>query len=116
LSGVGPIIARSVVEFFKDKTNKKIVDSLLKQVKIKTEKETLSSKLSGLRFVVTGTMEKYSRDEMKDLIRKNGGTVSESVSKDTTYLVAGDNAGSKYEKAEEYGVKILTEKEFLALL
>jgi DNA ligase (NAD+) len=116
LAGVGPIIARSVVEFFKDKTNKKIVDSLLKQVKIKTEKETLSSKLSGLRFVVTGTMEKYSRDEMKDLIRKNGGTVSESVSKDTTYLVAGDNAGSKYEKAEEYGVKILTEKEFLALL
>jgi DNA ligase (NAD+) len=116
LSGVGPIIARSVVQFFKDKTNKKIVDSLLKQVKIKTEKEALSSKLSGLRFVVTGTMEKYSRDEMKDLIRKNGGTVSESVSKDTTYLVAGDNAGSKYEKAEEYGVKILTEKEFLALL
>jgi DNA ligase (NAD+) len=116
LAGVGPIIARSVVQFFKDKTNKKIVDSLLKQVKIKTEKEALSSKLSGLRFVVTGTMEKYSRDEMKDLIRKNGGTVSESVSKDTTYLVAGDNAGSKYEKAEEYGVKILTEKEFLALL
>lgn len=116
LSGVGPIIARSVVQFFKDKTNKKIVDSLLKQVKIKTEKEALSSKLSGLRFVVTGTMEKYSRDEMKDLIRKNGGTVSESVSKDTTYLVAGDNAGSKYEKAEENGVKILTEKEFLALL
>lgn len=116
LSGIGPIIARSVVDFFSAKENKKVVDDLLLYVKIEKEKDKSSNKLSGKKFVVTGTLSKMSRDEVKDLIRQNGGEVSESVSKETTYLLAGENAGSKYEKAQELGVSILDEGKFLALL
>ncbi len=116
LQGVGGVIAKAVVDFFADKSNKKVVDNLLKHIKIEKEKEKQSMKFSGSKFVVTGTLSKFSRDEIKDLIRDNGGTVSESVSKDTTYLVAGENAGSKYQKAQDLGVKILSEKDFLALL
>ncbi len=116
LSGIGPIIARSVVSFFKDKNNKKVVDNLLKEIILEKEREKSSDKFSGRKFVVTGTLETMSRDEIKDIIRKNGGLVSESVSKQTDYLVAGENTGSKYEKAKNLGIKIITEKEFLSLL
>ncbi len=116
LSGVGPIIARSVVDFFSDRDNKKILDNLLKQIKIEKEKDKKSNILVGKKFVVTGTLEKMSRDEIKELIRENGGEVSESVSRETSYLVAGENAGSKYEKAQELKVPILGEEEFFKLL
>lgn len=116
LPGIGPIIARSVVDFFAEKNNKKIVDNLLKEVELEKEKEKRSNVLVGKKFVVTGTLSKYSRDEVKELIRENGGEVSESVSKETSYLVAGENAGSKYEKAQALGVPILGEEEFLELL
>lgn len=116
LDGVGGIIAKSVIDFFDSKQNKKMLDNLLSVVIIEKEKTKSSSIFSGYKFVVTGTLEKFSRDEIKDLIRDNGGVVAESVSKETTYLVAGENAGSKYQKAEELGVKILNEKQFLSLL
>ncbi|KND52124.1 MAG: DNA ligase, NAD-dependent, partial [Parcubacteria bacterium C7867-003] len=116
LSGVGPIIARSVVDFFKSKENKKILDNLLSQVKIKKDKEKSSNIFSGKSFVVTGTLSSLSRDEVKSLIRQNGGEVRESVSKDTSFLVCGENPGSKYDKAKDLGVKVLNEKEFLAFL
>lgn len=116
LQGIGGVIASAVTDFFNDKNNKKVVDNLLKYVNIEKEKEKKSMRFSGNKFVVTGTLSSFSRDEIKDLIRQNGGMVSESVSKDTTYLVAGENAGSKYSKAQDLGVKILSEKEFLALL
>lgn len=116
LSGVGPIIARSVVEFFNSKENKKTVDNLLIQIKIEKEKDKKSHKLYGKKFVVTGTLPKLSRDEVKSLIRENGGEVSEGVSKETSFLVAGESAGSKYERAETLGVPILNESEFLKML
>ena len=116
LLGVGPIIARSVVEFFNSKENKKVLDNLLTQIKIEKEKDKKSNKLNGKKFVVTGTLPKLSRDEVKNLIRENGGEVSESVSKETSFLVAGESAGSKYEKAETLGVPILNESEFLKML
>ena len=117
LNGVGPIVARSVVDFFASKDNKKMVDNLLNEVTIEkiTEKKGVG-KLSGKTFVLTGTLEKMSRDEAKVKIRALGGDISESVSKETSYLIAGENTGSKYKKAEEFGVKILSEKEFLALI
>lgn len=115
MQGVGPIIARSVVDFFKSKDNTKIVDNLLEVITIEKAEGKTKGKLSGMSFVLTGTLESISRDEAKEKIRSLGGTVSESVSKDTSYLVAGENTGSKYKKAEELGIKILNEKEFLAL-
>lgn len=116
ISGIGPIIAKSVTDFFKQKENKKMLDNLVSQLKIQKEKIVKSSKISGKKFVLTGTLEKMSRDEAKDKIRNSGGLVSESVSKETDYLVAGENAGSKYDKAIELGVKILDEKQFLAII
>jgi DNA ligase (NAD+) len=116
LDGVGGVIAKSIVDFFASKQNKKMLDNLLRVVNIQKEKQNDSNIFKGKKFVVTGTLEKFSRDEIKDLIRNNGGLVSESVSKETTYLVAGENAGSKYDKATELGVKILNEKQFLSLL
>ncbi len=116
LDGVGGIIAKSVVDFFASKHNKKILDNILKEVKIQKERENKSNTFGGKKFVVTGTLSKLSRDEAKELVRQNGGIVSESVSKETTFLVCGDNPGSKLDKANELGVKVLNEKEFLALL
>lgn len=116
ISGIGPIIAKSVTDFFKQKENKKMLSNLLPQLKIQKEKVVVSTKITGKKFVLTGTLEKMSRDEAKDKIRNSGGLVSESVSKETDYLVAGENAGSKYDKALELGVKILDEKQFLAII
>src|SRR5581483_4617060 len=113
ISGIGPIVGQSIVDFFKNKENKKIVDHLLEHIKIETEK--ISGKLSGKTFVLTGTIS-MSRDEAKEKIRSLGGTVSESVSKETDYVVAGENPGSKYDKAQKLGVKILNEEEFKKLL
>jgi DNA ligase (NAD+) len=115
IPGIGPIIARSIVDFFDNKDNKKIIDNLVKVIKIEKEK-VASGKLSGLKFVITGTLEKMSRDEAKDKIRSAGGLVGESVSKETDYLVCGENPGSKYDKAKELGVKVLDENGFLAII
>jgi DNA ligase (NAD+) len=117
LNGVGPIVAKSVVEFFHSKPNQKMVDNLLKEVTIeKVSTASAGGKLKGKSFVLTGGLESMSRDEAKQKIRDHGGSVGESVSKETTYLIAGENTGSKYEKALKLGVKVLSEKEFLALL
>jgi DNA ligase (NAD+) len=91
-------------------------------VKIQKEESSRSqqvkqnSKITGKTFVLTGTLETMSRDEAKEKIREAGGDVSGSVSKNTDYVVAGENAGSKEEKARELGVKIISEKEFVAML
>jgi DNA ligase (NAD+) len=119
IQGVGPIVAQSVVDFFKSKENKKMLDNLLAYItieKIKNMPAKTSGAVSGKTFVLTGTLETMSRDIAKAKIRELGGTPSESVSKETDYLVAGDNSGSKYDKAKKLGVKILSEKEFLDLL
>ena len=90
----------------------------LKELGVNTEYETsrLSEKLSGLSFVITGTLPTYSRDDMKALIEAHGGTVKSSVSKKTDYLVAGEEAGSKLIKAQELGIKIVDENAFLQMI
>lgn len=117
IEGVGPIVAHAVVEWFKDKENKKLFERLLKQVRIKKEARAREdSKISGLSFVLTGTMENIGREEAKGMIRQLGGEVKESVSKNTSYVVVGADPGDKFSKAQQLGVKILNEKEFLNLI
>lgn len=115
---VGPIVARSIYEWFRDKDNIKLVAELLAQVKIlRTEKRVGATlPLAGKTFVLTGTLESLSREAAKKLIKEAGGEVSSAVSKLTSYVVAGAAPGSKLDKAEELGVPVLTEKQFLALL
>ena len=118
ISGIGPIVAKAIFEWFREKENKALVQNLKKHIRI--ESENLSDKrslpLAGMAFVLTGGMESMSRDEAKERIRRLGGDVSSSVSKKTAYVVAGDEAGSKLDKARELGVKVLTEREFLKLI
>ena len=86
------------------------------QVQIKAPKKPISGKLSGMTFVLTGTLPTLSRDDAKALIKAAGGDVSSSVSKATSYVVAGEEAGSKLEKAQELGVKVLDEAGLKKLL
>ena len=111
--GIGPIVARSVYEWFKDSDNKKLIKNLLKYIEIITEKK--NQKLSGISFVFTGSMN-IDRTEAQSIVRKLGGEVSSSVSKNTTYVVAGNEAGSKLEKAKKLNIKIINEQEFLEMV
>ena len=111
---IGPVIAESIIGFFEERQNRDLL-SRLKQADIRLEKEKEQQKekfLAGLKFVFTGSLNNYTRSEVKDLVEKAGGRAVSSVSSKTDYLVIGDNPGSKYEKAQELGVEILSEAEF----
>jgi DNA ligase (NAD+) len=116
---IGGVVAQSLVEHFKDKDNLRLIERLKEGgVKISPQSTAHSpqQKLKGKTFVLTGTLESLSREEAKEKIRKLGGGVSSSVSKNTDYVVVGAEPGSKYDQAQELGVKIINEKEFLSLL
>ncbi|MFA5839465.1 MAG: NAD-dependent DNA ligase LigA [Candidatus Margulisiibacteriota bacterium] len=113
ISGVGPKVAEAVVEFFRQKDNQQIIDKLKAQnINFKTIETKGNQIFKGKTFVFTGTLEKYSRPAAEDLVRKLGGHPSSSVSKQTDYVVAGSEPGSKYDKAQKLGVKIISEIEF----
>lgn len=117
ISNIGPIVSKSVYEFFHHKENIKYIQKLLKNgVRIKPHTRSRDGRLSGQSFVITGTLESMGRDEAKQKIKSKGGKVTESVSKLTNYVVAGEAAGSKLDKAKKLGVNILDEKQFLNLL
>lgn len=117
IEGIGGIMAQSISEFFRDHENKKLIGKLLTEVTIeKSTKKVRRTNLSGKTIVVTGTLASFSRDDIKEAIREAGAKAGSSVSKSTDYLLAGENPGSKLEKAQELGVKILSEKEFKNLL
>lgn len=117
IDGVGPIVSQAIVNWFNDTENKKLYERLLSQVKIeKIENNKTNQKLRGLTFVLTGTLPTLERDKAKDMIISHGGYVSGSVSKKTSFVLAGENAGEKLEKARELGVKIISEQEFLDML
>ncbi|MCC6864653.1 MAG: NAD-dependent DNA ligase LigA [Ignavibacteria bacterium] len=111
---IGPRIAESVYNFFKVKSNMQMIDKLRKAgLQFEMEKSTtVLNKLEGLTFVVTGTLLKYKREEVEELIESLGGKASSSVSKKTSYVLAGAEAGSKLKKAESLGVKVIDEEEF----
>lgn len=117
ISGIGPVVAREVTEWFKDAENRKMYDRLLSHVRIEKESAPISAgKLKNKTFVLTGTLESMSRDEAKEKIRTLGGDVASSVSKNTDYVVAGSEAGEKLVKARELGIQVLDESEFLNLI
>ena len=117
INNIGAIVARSVFAWFRDQNNQKTVQDLLAQVKIsQVTTSKMAQKFSGQTFVLTGTLSSLSRDEVKKRIKNLGGEVTSSVSRNTSYVVAGENPGSKLDKAQELGVKILSESEFLELL
>ncbi|PIX62540.1 NAD-dependent DNA ligase LigA [Candidatus Uhrbacteria bacterium CG_4_9_14_0_2_um_filter_41_50] len=116
VSDVGEIVAKSVVDFFVDEKNKRMItDFESVGIKIKAQAQ-VSKKLQGKTFVLTGSLDSLSRDDAKEKIRALGGDVSSSVSKKTDYVVAGTEPGSKLDKAQKLGVRILSEKEFLQIL
>ncbi len=116
INGVGDVVAQSIVDFFKEKDHKTLVEELLKHVTIKKVESISGSKLSGKTFVLTGTLETMSRDEAKVKIKSLGGGVTSSVSVKTDYVVAGNDPGSKYDNAIKLGVKVLDEEGFLKLI
>ncbi|MBP9853164.1 MAG: ligase [Patescibacteria group bacterium] len=116
VDGVGEVVAESVAAWFADEDNLALLTKM-KATGVEPYYEAKSGKLTGQNFVVTGTLESMGRDEAAERIRALGGTFQSSVGKDTTYLVAGGKVGaSKLKKAESYGTKIITERQFLELL
>ena len=114
---VGPVVAQSVYDWFRDKKNIGLVKKILASgVEIMPVRAREAGKLSGKVFVLTGSLSSMKRSEAKKAIKKLGGDVAESVSKNTDWVVAGEEAGSKYEKAKELGVNIINESEFLKLI
>jgi DNA ligase (NAD+) len=119
IEGIGPERAESIHQFFHSATGRKMIDDL-RSLGIKlTEDAKPRAKgggLAGKTFIVTGTLQKYGREEIEGLIKQLGGKAAGSVSKKTDYVVAGEKAGSKLDKARELGVKVLTEDEFEKLI
>lgn len=118
IEDIGDKVAESVYQWFQDKKNMELLARLRENgVKVLNYKsQIVSSKLQGLSFVLTGEMENMSREEAKQKIKMLGGDVSSTVSKNTSYVVAGANPGSKFTKAKKLGVKIIDEKEFKKLI
>jgi len=116
IPNIGDVVAKSIYNWFKNKENLKLVDGLIKAgVKI-IKPEKIEAKLKGLTFVFTGTLKTITRDEAKEKVRLFGGEISSSVSEETDFVVLGEEPGSKYERAKKFGVRIINEKEFLAML
>jgi DNA ligase (NAD+) len=114
---IGPVIAESIAGFFKEPHNRRVIDKLreagvaprLQEIEVKTG-------IAGKTFVFTGTMQSMKREEAEEKVRLLGGRASGSVSKNTDYVVAGESAGSKLDKARSLGVQIMTEQDFLKLI
>ncbi len=118
IEDIGPKVASNIINFFKNDFVCLFIDDLLGNVKInKIKSPTLDEMpLLNLNIVLTGKLQKYSRDEIKENLLLNGAKVSSSVSKNTSLVIAGDNAGSKLNKATELGIKVLSEDEYIELL
>jgi len=117
---VGPVMAQSIRDFFANPRNQAVIEKLrnagLKMKEKAAPKATATGPFAGRIVVVTGTLSKLSREDAKETLRKAGATVTDSVSKKTDYLIVGEDAGSKLDKATKLGVKTLNENEFLKML
>ena len=117
INEIGKIVAKSIVEFWNDKNNLSIVNNCIERgVVIEQIKESSSNSLDGEIFVFTGSLNLINRNNAKTMVDNAGGQTKNSITKTTTYLVAGENSGSKLEKAKQLGISTLSEKEFLELI
>ena len=116
VDGIGGILAKNIVDYFSDEGNRKLVADLLESGIILEEKEEIDGALKGLKFVLTGSLPTLKRGEATLLIEQNGGEVASSVSKTVDIVLAGEDAGSKLQKAEKLGIKIISEDEFLSMI
>lgn len=117
LPDFGGIMAEATVNFFSHPQTREITDGLRNAGVVMTEEKTVTGdKFAGMTFVLTGTLPTMKRDEAERLIEENGGKASSSVSKKTTFVLAGEDAGSKLTKAQSLGIRIINEEEFLAML
>lgn len=117
IKGIGQKSAENLVEWFGDRENIELLEKMSNSgVELESVSKNQGNKLTGKTFVLTGELIGFTRDEAKDIIRKEGGNVSSSVSKKTDYVVVGENPGSKYDKAKELGVDILDEEGFRKII
>jgi len=113
ISEIGPVMAKSIVNFFRTEENIRVLKKLREAgVKMEQGRAAKSDRFAGLTFVITGTLSGYTRDSITSLIKKQGGRVAGSVSRNTDYLICGDNPGSKLDVARELKVRIITEQDF----
>ena len=114
---IGPTMAESVYEYFRDRRNRSVIDKLLAAgVKPRQPRTRRSDKLAGKTIVVTGTLENFTRQQAEQAIRQAGAKASGSISKKTDFVLAGENPGSKLDKARELGVEVIDEKQFLKII
>lgn len=117
VNDVGPVVAQSIINFLSESHNREVIEQLLAAgLTLEVEVSEINLAIQGKTFVLTGTLPTLSRDQAKALLEKAGGKVAGSVSAKTSYVVAGDEAGSKLEKAKELGVAVIDESQMLALL
>lgn len=116
IDGIGPIIGKAVAEWFEDKNNQALLERLAQHIKIKSVEAPAQGALTGQTVVITGTLPALSREEAEALVRKAGGKAASTVSSKTAFVVAGEAAGSKLEKARSLDVPVLSEDEFLKKL
>ncbi|MCD6594282.1 NAD-dependent DNA ligase LigA, partial [bacterium] len=119
INEIGPTIAQSIVDFFADEHNRKFLgklfDAKIELIEPNVELENIEKPFGGSTFVFTGELKSMTRTQAQDLVKKLGGKSTSSVSKKTDYVVAGENSGSKYDKAIQLGVKIIDEEKFIQL-
>ena len=120
IKDIGGVIADNIIHYFEDEQNLNMIDELfmlgIKIKEIEYKPVDTSNFFYGKKFVLTGTLEHYKRDDASKIIEENGGSVSSSVSKNTDYVLYGLEAGSKLDKAQALGVKLMTEEEFISLI
>ena len=112
---IGDIMAQSIIEYFDDEANSTEVMNCM-DMGITFEQQSAGFKLEGQSFVITGTLANHSRSDIKEIIQDSGGKINSSVTKRTTYLIVGENPGSKHQKAIDLGIKILSEEDFLKII
>jgi DNA ligase (NAD+) len=113
---IGPEVASSITGFFSEQSNRKVIEKFRKAgVKPVEKSHPKDTRFAGMSFVFTGTLSRLTRNEAKEIVKSLGAAVTESVTKTTDYVVAGESPGSKIEKARASGIKIIDEKEFLKL-
>mgnify|MGYP005672105653 FL=1 len=114
LDSIGEVVAKNIIKFFEN--DPVGIDALLNEIEIENFVASADSHLDGIRIVITGSFENYSRDELKDIIKSKGGVPSSSISSNTDFLIYGEKAGSKYKKALDLGIELITETKLTEFL